>query len=48
MSNGNFIFKTLNYANVLEFLDSKIINFPFVSNGKLMDLGVPNFKHIPG
>ena len=23
-----------------------IINFPFVSNGKLMDLGVPIFKHI--
>ena len=24
----------------------KIINFPFVSNGKLMFLGVPIFKHI--
>ena len=35
--------------NTLKCLDNgtaKTINFPFVSNGKLNDLGVPIFKHI--
>ena len=36
----------MNTLKCLSIGTPKIINFPFVSNGKLMFLGVPIFKHI--
>ena len=37
----------LTYPKVLKSIGTpKIINFPFVSNGKLMILGVPLFKQV--
>ena len=37
---------SLNYCNVLKYWDTlKAINFPFVSNVKLIILGVPKFGH---
>ena len=39
-------FRRLNTLKCLSIGTPKIINFPFVSNGILIFLGVPIFKHI--
>ena len=36
----------VDYPKMLRIGTPKTINFPFVSNGKLMFLGVPIYKHI--
>ena len=49
VSNGNYWFKVYFTHITLKCLSigtPKIINFPFVSNGKLMILGVPIYKQI--
>ena len=46
MMGHKICFDGRNTLKCLSIGTSKIINFPFVSSGKVMVLGVPIFKHV--